>query len=146
MRLTAATDFAFRVLLYLTLHHDRVVPTGEIGKAYGVSVHHLGKIVHRLGRGGWVEVKRGRGGGLRLGRPAAEIRLHEVLAEFEPDLCLAECFDVEGNTCPIASACGVSPFLHLALRAFLERLSEFTLADAATGGRAAYQDLFHRTA
>jgi Rrf2 family nitric oxide-sensitive transcriptional repressor len=125
---------AFRVLYYLLLFPDRLVPTAEISTAYAISPHHLGKVVHRLGQGGWVQVKRGRGGGLTLGRPADEIRLDAIVRAFEPAPRLAECFDEATNQCCIAPACGVAPILHEALAAFFEVLERHTLADVMARG------------
>ena len=48
MQLTQFTDYSLRVVLYLAAHPDRVVPLGEISRSYGVSHHHLVKVVRRL--------------------------------------------------------------------------------------------------
>ena len=48
MQLTVHADYALRVLLYLGSHPDRVISTQEISKAYGISKHHLVRVVQRL--------------------------------------------------------------------------------------------------
>ncbi|MFT9208233.1 RrF2 family transcriptional regulator, partial [Acetobacter orientalis] len=59
MRLTLYTDYALRTLLYLGIHADRRVSIREIALAYGISENHLVKVIHNLGRGGFVATHRG---------------------------------------------------------------------------------------
>ena len=70
MQLTQFSDYSLRLLLYLAAHPDRLVPIDEVSRAYGVSHHHLVKIVQLLVDRKLVASTRGRGGGLRLNRAA----------------------------------------------------------------------------
>lgn len=49
-----------------------------------VPANYCGKILNQLTRAGLLESSRGRTGGFRLARPAARIRLSDVVAPFEP--------------------------------------------------------------
>lgn len=129
MQLTQFSDYSLRVVLYLTAHKGRVVPLPEISRAYGVSHHHLVKVVRRLTEEGLVESVRGRAGGVRLGRPPAEINVGALVRRTEPHLDLVECFDKSANTCPIDGVCGLKGALKRATAAFLEVLDGHTLAD-----------------
>lgn len=131
MQLTLFSDYALRVLLYLTMHRDRRVAVPEISTAYGISQHHLVKVVQLLIERGWVESVRGRGGGLRLAREPAEINVATVVRVTEPHLNLVECFDERANTCPIDPACGLKKVLVRAQEAFMTELEQHTLADFA---------------
>jgi Rrf2 family nitric oxide-sensitive transcriptional repressor len=124
MRLTAFSDYSLRVLMYLALHPDRYVTIPEIAAAFGVSVNHLMKVVQHLGAGGEVQTLRGPHGGLRLARPAAAIRVGDVVRRTEPDLALAPCPD-----CVIHPACALTGVLDQALAAFMAVLDGCTLAD-----------------
>ena len=73
MRLTAYTDYTLRTLIYLAVRPQRGATIAEIATAYGISEAHLTKIIHQLGLAGDVVTTRGRGGGLRLGKPAEMI-------------------------------------------------------------------------
>ena len=86
MRLTAYTDYAMRVLMYLALKQDGLATISEIAKSYSISKNHLMKVVHQLGVAGYVETVRGRGGGLRLAKPSESIGLGEVVRRTEPDM------------------------------------------------------------
>ena len=129
MHLTLHADYALRVLLYLAAHPDRVVSTGEVSDAYGISKHHLVRVVQGLGRHGFVEVRPGRSGGVVLARPPSEISVGQVVRHMEPDFHLVECFEPRTNTCPIAPACGLIGVLNEAARAFQATLDKYTLED-----------------
>ena len=72
MRLTQWTDFTLRVLMYCAACYERALPVTitEVAEAYGISRSHLTKIVQDLSARGYLETTRGRGGGMRLMRPA----------------------------------------------------------------------------
>ena len=131
MQLTLHADYSLRVLLYLAEHTDRVVSTQEMSDAYGISRHHLVRVVQTLHGHGFVEVTTGRHGGVALSRPAAEINLGEVVRAAEPGFRIVECFDPVTNTCPIASACQLQTVLHKALKSFFDVLGGYTLAEIA---------------
>ncbi|QRN98370.1 Rrf2 family transcriptional regulator [Archangium violaceum] len=134
MHLTLHADYALRVLLYLASNPDRVVSTGEVSDAYGISKHHLVRVVQGLGRHGFVEVRPGRAGGVVLARPPAEISVGEVVRRMEPDFHVVECFDPATNKCPITPACGLIGVLNEATRAFLSTLDKYTLEDVLRRG------------
>ena len=73
MRLTTYSDYALRVLMYLALKSDGLSTIAEIAGSYKNSEAHLMKVVHQLGVAGYIETVRGRGGGLRLAKPAEAI-------------------------------------------------------------------------
>jgi Rrf2 family nitric oxide-sensitive transcriptional repressor len=131
MRLTRYTDYALRTLIYLGVHEPRQSSIAEIARAYGISENHLTKVVHQLGRLGLIRTIRGRGGGLRLARPPAEIVVGAVVRQTEEDLALVECFG--GGACAITPSCRLKRALGEALAAFLEVLDGVTLADLVEG-------------
>jgi len=131
MQLTLFSDYSLRILLYLTAHRGRRVALREISGSYGISQHHLVKVVQRLIEEGWVESVRGRGGGLSLARQPHEINVAAVVRVTEPNLNLVECFDSRTNTCPIDAACGLKKVLMRAQDAFFTELEQYSLADFA---------------
>jgi Rrf2 family transcriptional regulator, nitric oxide-sensitive transcriptional repressor len=127
VHLTQFTDYSLRIVLYLGTHPERVVSAEAISRAFGISRHHLVKVVQRLTDLGVVEAQRGRGGGMKLALPPSEINVGWLIRRTEPHLNLAECFDPAINTCPIAPACGLKGALYRAQHAFLAVLDEYTL-------------------
>lgn len=129
MRFTRYTDYALRVLMYLGLKGEELSTIKEIAERYGISENHLMKVVHNLGREGFIETIRGRQGGIRLARPSKEINIGDVVRKCEDDLRLVECFDPTTNTCPIADVCGLAGMIDEARAAFMKVLDRKTLAD-----------------
>ena len=129
VHLTQFSDYSLRLVLYLACHPEQVVSVDEISRAFGISRHHLVKVVQTLTDLGVVEAQRGRGGGMRLAMRPAEINVGWLIRRTEPHFNLVECFDPETNTCPIAPACGLKGALYRAQQAFLAVLDEYTLGD-----------------
>lgn len=129
MRLSRYTDYALRVLMYLAVHTDRQCSINEIAQAHRISENHLMKVVHELGRAGFVTTQRGRGGGLKLARPADQIRVGEVVRQTEQGLDLLDC-----GPCVLVSACVLTGTLNEAMRAFIAVLDSRTIADMTAPG------------
>nr|WP_217911038.1 Rrf2 family transcriptional regulator [Myxococcus sp. AM011] len=142
VHLTLHADYSLRVLLYLAARPGRLASTQELADAYGISKHHLVRVVQTLSGEGFVEVKAGRSGGVTLARPTKDISVGKVLRAAEPDFELVECFNRETNTCPIAPACGLKGVLSEAREAFLAVLDRYTLADLVGRSRKDLADLF----
>lgn len=128
MRLTQYTDFALRTLIYLAVDAGRRHTIRDVAEAYGISRHHLTKVVQHLHHHGFVDAARGKGGGLTLARPAADIRVGDVFRKMETPSPLVECFDRNGD-CAIQGNCGLARALREALQAFVTTLDAYTLED-----------------
>ncbi len=100
--------------------------TPRVAGAFGISLSHLQKSVQGLVRAGYVEALQGRAGGVRLARPASDIRIGAVVAELEGSGCLVEC---GRGPCPLAGVCLLKVALDEAERGFIQALDGYTLAD-----------------
>ena len=128
MKLTRFTDYALRVLIYLGLNEGQRVTIREISEAYRISRNHLMKVVSNLTRLGYLDSRRGPGGGLTLARPASQINLADVILDMEEDMNLVTCFEV-GGTCVIAPVCRLRDALAESLSAYMSTLSNYHLQD-----------------
>lgn len=129
MRLTRQTNYAVRILMYCGANQGRLSRIPEIAAAYSVSELFLFKILQPLVEHGLVETVRGRNGGVRLGRPAAEISLFDVVRVTEENFAMAECFENDATECPLVDSCGLNAALREALNAFFTVLSQHTIQD-----------------
>ena len=139
MLVTRHTDYSLRLLMYAAIHDDRLVTIAEVATAYGISRNHLMKIVQNLARHGYVETIRGKGGGLRLARPAGDISLGDLLRDTETSLEVVNCRKPE---CPLSGFCNLKRTLDEARDAFVATLRRYTVADMVAN-RSALLGLLH---
>jgi Rrf2 family nitric oxide-sensitive transcriptional repressor len=129
MKLTAFTDYSLRVLIYLAADTTRRATIAEIAESFGISENHLVKVVHFLGKQGWIETVRGKGGGILLARPPGQVGVGKVVRDTEGAAMPAECFSEDGGNCVISDACRLKGVLGEAVKAFYEVLDRYTLED-----------------
>jgi len=129
MRLTRFSDYAVRVALYLAAHDDRLCSIAEVAQAYEISQNHLMKVVSDLAGAGYIHSQRGRSGGIRLARPAAQINIGAMIRHTEGEVDLVGC-----KECRLAGACRLPGPLDEALAAFFAVLDKYTLADVLGAG------------
>lgn len=128
MRLTSFSDYTLRVLIYLTLNQGRLATIQSIADSYGISENHLMKVVHHLSKTGVIESVRGKGGGIRLARPADSIHIGAIVRSAEGDPPIVECLSSE-NQCRITRSCGLAGILIGAFENLYAYLDRYTLAD-----------------
>lgn len=127
MQLTRYTDYSLRVLIFVALREEGAQATiNEICDHFGMPRNHLIKVVQRLGQLGYLRTQRGKGGGLRLGKPAGEIVVGDVVRAMEPNLDIVDC---TSPACPLMGGCQLRSVLDEALEAFLAVLERYTLSD-----------------
>ena len=131
MRLTSFTDFGLRMLMRMAGNPARGFSTSELAEELGLSRNHLAKIMQHLSRAGLIDTRRGGGGGAILARPAAQIRLGDIVRLLEEGQPLVECFGTDARTCSIDGRCRLKARLRSAETAFLDDLNRSTLADIA---------------
>lgn len=142
MRLTTFTDYSLRVMMYVAAHPEGRATIAEIARAYDISEHHLTKVVHFLGKEGYLENLRGRGGGLRLARAPSAINVGDVVKLTEGGDVPAECFERESNCCAITADCKLKFALSDAVDAFYAALRRYTLEDVVKNRKALGKVLF----
>jgi Rrf2 family nitric oxide-sensitive transcriptional repressor len=133
MRLLVSTDLALRVLMRLAAAPDVHVSTDVLARELVVSRNHLHKIVQYLVEAGLVRTIRGARGGVMLARPAAEVRVGDVVRHHEADQALVECFQPDGGACTLLPRCRLRGMLAAAMDAFYQHLDRYTLADCLGG-------------
>lgn len=136
MQLTSFTDYGLRALIFMAaLPQGKMTNITEVSETYGVSRNHMVKIVNQLSRAGYVSAVRGKNGGIRLGKPASEIVIGQVVRDMEP-LQLVNC---HSDFCHITPACRLKQALHDAVQSFLAVLDSQTLADLVEDNHPLYQ-------
>ena len=129
MQLTAFADYSLRTLMGLGAVAPDKLTVGQLSDAYGISVHHLLKVVNGLATLGYVETLRGKAGGARLAKAPEEIRIGTVVRQVEPEFGVVPCLRSGEAPCVIVPACRLKHLLASATERFLAELDQHTLAD-----------------
>lgn len=129
MHLTKMTDYSLRLLMYLAARKsDDLCSIAEVSNVQQLSEAHLMKITHQLSLAGWLTTIRGKGGGIKLGKPPNKIKIGDVVKSIEPDFHIVECF--AGPTpCKFSKKCKLAGVIDGALHNFVKHLNQYTLAD-----------------
>ncbi len=126
MRLNKSTGHAVRILVYCAKSEDELVKVAEIARRLDITQQNTFKIVHLLNKGGFLGSVRGRKGGVRLARPAAKIRIGDIVRSIE--------LTGTGGKAP-GQDTGLNEMVDDALEAFISVLDQHTLADMVDAGQ-----------
>ena len=83
MKLQQGTMCAILAVLHMASRPNEQIPANEIAEIYGVSQHHLAKVLRTLSLAGIVESTRGAGGGCSFIGDARNITLYDIIKLFE---------------------------------------------------------------
>jgi Rrf2 family transcriptional regulator, nitric oxide-sensitive transcriptional repressor len=142
MRLTSFTDYCLRVLIYVAAQPEGRATIAEIARTYGISENHLTKVVHSLGKAGFLTNVRGRGGGIGLARDATAINVGAVVRHSEGAAVPAACFEPGSPLCSISDVCRLRGVLDQAVHAFYAVLDRYTLQDLVSNRETLNRVLF----
>jgi len=126
LQLTEHTDLGLRVLMLLAATGNQL-PASEIAERHRSSYSHIQKVIQSLQSAGFVETFRGRNGGVRLARPADDIRVGDVVRALEPHFQMADCFR-ETPSCRFYPGCALKHVLASGRDAMLAEFDRHTLA------------------
>jgi Rrf2 family protein len=134
LRISKASDHALRAMIYLACFpDDRVALCSEIAATLGIPGSFMAKVLRRLAHAGVLCSSRGVHGGFRLGRPAAEISMLDILEAVEGPPDFIECAGSSG--CPRSSECPASLVWARIQEGVNEALRSTTLEDLVSTPR-----------
>jgi Rrf2 family iron-sulfur cluster assembly transcriptional regulator len=137
MRMSTKAQYAVRALVSLNLTSSgEPVSIKEISRRENISLTYLEQLFVKLRRGEIVKSVRGPGGGYVLARPAADIRVDEIIDTVEETLVPVSCMEADGSCRCISECATQSVWLGLGnqIRSFL---ASMTLEDLT-------RDVHHR--
>ncbi len=93
MRLSTKGRYAVMAMADLAGHDGATRPLSlaEIAKRQEISLSYLEQLFAKLRRGGLVRSVRGPGGGYRLSRPAAELRIADIIMAVDEPMTATRC-------------------------------------------------------
>lgn len=131
---TTKGRYALGILLDLaTQPAEAFVSLKTVAQRQQVSMKYLEMIVSLLNKGGLVESSRGKDGGYRLRRPAAEITVAQVLRATEGSMSPVACISCGETACEHADNCLTLPMWQRLDKLTDDYLSGVTIADLLDG-------------
>ena len=131
MKISAQEEYGLRCLLQLArLEEGEFLTLGQMAEREGITPANAGKLLWILNKAGLVSSIRGAKGGYRLARPAAEIRLSEVIKVLDEDVLATHCKSYTGvlDACVHTGDCGIRPVIVGLHEIVQNALSGITLA------------------
>ena len=130
MMISTRGRYALRVLVDLVENQgDGYVTLKELADRQEISEKYLESIVKDLVKAGILEGLRGKGGGYRLGRPADQVNVWDVLHVMEGTLAPVACLTEGAKPCARASLCRTLPLWSGLDKIVRDYLSGFTILD-----------------
>lgn len=97
MKLSSRTDYALRALFTLVEFEGKeLVSTRRLAERNDIPKKFLEQILMEMKSQGWIESVTGKHGGYRLGKPASQITMGEVVRHFDGNLSPIACVSVMG--------------------------------------------------
>ena len=138
MMVSTKGRYALRVMIDLAEHQaEGYIPLKAIARRQNISEKYLESIISVLSKAGLVDGLRGKGGGYRLNRPAADYSVGQILRLTEGSLAPVTCLESEENPCPRAGQCTTLPMWEKLDALINDYLDSVSLADllAQTDGQ-----------
>lgn len=127
MQLNKFTDYALRILMYISKPRDTPYTIAELANNLQVSQNHLVKIVHFMAKNRWITTIRGKGGGLHLNPESLDLQLGEIVRILQGNQPIIDC---QNPPCVLLSNCGLKSILNQAREQFYQSLNQYTLGSA----------------
>ena len=146
MKISAQEEYGLRCLVQLAnLNDGQSLTLPQIAAREGISTANAGKLMWLLNKAGFVQSTRGTKGGYVLARPAADIRLSEIIRVLDQDVLNKHCESYTGvlDSCVHNGDCGIRPVI-VGLHEIVENaLSRITLAQLV-GTESSVDAMFHK--
>ena len=107
---------------------SEIVSLSTISKASGISKRYLDQLSITLKNATLIKGRSGRGGGYTLGRPAAEIKISQIIEAAIGPIDIAECV-TEPDLCSYAESCNCRLFWTLIHQRLFDVFNGYSLAD-----------------
>ncbi len=92
MKLSTKGRYAVTAMMDLAIHdYEGPVTLADISSCQGISLSYLEQLFAKLRKSGLVEGVRGPGGGYRLGKPASQISIADIIASVDENLDATRC-------------------------------------------------------
>ncbi|MDP8217316.1 MAG: Rrf2 family transcriptional regulator [Candidatus Theseobacter exili] len=102
--LNKKTDYAIRILIYLSKNKDKHCSSTEISEGINIPLQYTRQILQKLVKIDYVSSKEGIGGGVLLNKSPESINLSNVIEIFQGIIQISSCM-FRKNICPERPTC-----------------------------------------
>src|SRR5438093_11265388 len=135
LKVSQKTEYAMRALIELALRRhtdgDALVPARALAESQRIPLRFLEQQLGALHKAGLVESFRGAGGGCRIAKDPAQIKVADIADAIEGQLFPMFCLEPSDHTCFQDSRCGLQGFWGDVARSIQRVFEETTVADLA---------------
>lgn len=128
MRMNRASDYALRLMMLLA-GEATPISIDVAAERLKLPRSQVMKVAATLAGAGFVQSRRGRGGGIGLRLSAGEVHIGAVVRAVENDLGVVDCLRSGPCDCVFLPRCGLIAAMAGATESFLAHLDGFTLSD-----------------
>ncbi len=119
MRIKRETDYAIRIVLYMSQNNKKIYSVKEISQKTLIPKEFLSKIIQKLKKNRILKSIRGIKGGYSLIKKPEEISLLDIILIFEGPPAMNICA-VEKKYCNLSNICSVHP-IWIEIRKYVEK-------------------------
>lgn len=129
IRLSKMSDYSVVVLVELTRPDRSLRTASDIASVLSIPEPTVTKVLKMLAKADILHSARGVKGGYALARPAAEIRIADIIEAVEGPIALTSCATGDGDDCVLEGVCSLSGRWAPVNRALRSALQSVSLAD-----------------
>ena len=126
--LTKNTDYAIRALLHIARNGEGYLSSREISNKENIPLPYLRRILNRLREEEIIITREGVGGGAKINRDPAEIRVSNLIRIFQGDITLLDCV-FRKNICINIKTCPLRKRIKKIEKVVVKELESVTIAD-----------------
>ena len=126
--LTKNTDYAIRALLHIARNGEGYLSSREISRKENIPLPYLRRILNKLREEEIIITREGVGGGAKINRDPAEIRVSNLIRIFQGDITLLDCV-FRKNICINIKTCPLRKRIKKIEKVVVKELESVTIAD-----------------
>lgn len=127
MKITRASDYAIRVILFLALQpKDKYFMRGELSEKCSIPDSFLGKLLQFLVKADMLYSERGKKGGFKLKKEPKDISLYDIIVSVEGDIQINECL-TDTYSCSESFHCSIHNALNTIRNNMINELKQYTV-------------------
>lgn len=129
MKFSTRTEYGLRAILRVARSGRKPYSLAKIARLEGISLGYLEKLFAKLKKAGFIKSTKGAKGGYVLARPAANIKVYEVIEVLEGSLAPFYCVDFQSKKYSCQKKCVTQKVWRKLYKEIIKTLNSISLND-----------------